>query len=359
MWILKIWLAGMHAYGNFSRNRRELFERIVGTRPMKKIIEICRTLLAALAMMLAMGLSISAAAQTAAKDDTAPARSRAESGETKPCIECHEGFYAITKTKHGVKGDARTPQAQGKSITGDPEDAMCGTCHGDLTEHNKRPRVPGLVPVTFGKKSPAAPQNESCLTCHQAGARIHWQGSKHEQTKQSCASCHRVHAPKDPVLVAETQASVCFDCHKDRRAEMHRVSNHPTRAGFFACSSCHASHGSTAQRASLQKNSVNETCYQCHAQFRGPFLWEHRSAQDDCTNCHSPHGTNVAPMLKARMPYLCEQCHQTTNHSNTAYSGASIAPTSTTALRVLGNSCVNCHSKVHGSNHPSGARLQR
>jgi nitrate/TMAO reductase-like tetraheme cytochrome c subunit len=64
-------------------------------------------------------------------------------------------------------------------------------------------------------------------------------------------------------------------------------------------------------------------------------------------------------MLKARMPYLCEQCHQTTNHSNTAYSGASIAPTSATALRVLGNSCVNCHSKVHGSNHPSGARLQR
>jgi DmsE family decaheme c-type cytochrome len=308
--------------------------------------------------MIASGLAGSAFAQ-AAKNSDAPARSRAETGETKPCIECHEGFYAITKTKHGVKGDARTPAATGKSITGDPEDAMCGTCHGDLTEHNKKPRAPGLVPVTFGKKSPAEPQNEACLTCHQAGARIHWQGSKHEQTKQSCASCHRVHAPKDPVLVAETQASVCFDCHKERRAEMHRLSNHPTRAGFFACSSCHASHGSTAQRASLQKNTVNETCYTCHAQLRGPFLWEHRSAQDDCTNCHSPHGTNVSPMLKARMPYLCEQCHQTTNHSNTAYSGTSIVPSSATAQRVLGNSCVNCHSKVHGSNHPSGARLQR
>jgi DmsE family decaheme c-type cytochrome len=288
-------------------------------------------------------------------------KSRAETGETKPCVECHEGFYGIAKTRHGVKGDSRTPQAQGKSITGDPADAMCGSCHGDLTEHNKKPRTPGLVPVTFGKKSPAAPQNEACLTCHQSGARIHWQGSKHQQTQQPCASCHRLHAPKDPVLVAETQASVCFDCHKDRRAELHRISTHPTKNGFFSCSACHAAHGSTAQRASLQKNTVNETCYTCHAQMRGPFLWEHRPAQDDCTNCHNPHGTNIAPMLKVRQPYLCQQCHQTTgaNHSATAYSSTALNPSNTISQRVLGNSCANCHNKVHGSNHPAGARLQR
>lgn len=328
---------------------------------MNQTIQKCHAAVVGLALLIASGLAGNAFAQATPSPDAPQARSRAESGETKPCVECHEGFYVIAKTKHGVKGDARTPQATGKSITGDPADAMCGSCHGDLTEHNKRPRVPGLVPITFGKKSAAAPQNEACLNCHQAGARIHWEGSKHEQTKQACASCHRLHAPKDPVLVAETQASVCFDCHKDRRAEMHRVSNHPTRAGFFACSSCHASHGSTAQRASLQKNTVNETCYQCHAQMRGPFLWEHRSVQDDCTNCHSPHGTNNAPMLKVRMPYLCQQCHQTGSHSSVAYSGTSLPGGALAAQgqRILGNACVNCHSKIHGSNHPSGARLQR
>ncbi|MBI5108521.1 MAG: DmsE family decaheme c-type cytochrome [Rhodocyclales bacterium] len=328
---------------------------------MKKIIETSRTLLAALAMMLAMGFSISATAQTAGKDDAAPARSRAESGVTKPCIECHEGFYTITKTKHGVKGDSRTPQAQGKSITGSPEDAMCGTCHGDLTAHNRTPRVQGLVPITFGKKSAAEPQNEACLACHDKGARIHWQGSKHEQTKQSCASCHRLHAPKDPVMVTETQASVCFDCHQDRRAEMHRLSTHPTKAGFFSCSSCHAPHGSSSQRASLQKNTVNETCYTCHAQFRGPFLWEHRPSQDDCTNCHAPHGTNIAPMLKVRAPYLCQQCHQTSGatHSSQAFSGNQLGTSASPAERFVGGGCVNCHSKIHGTNHPSGARLHR
>jgi hypothetical protein len=67
-------------------------------------------------------------------------------------------------------------------------------------------------------------------------------------------------------------------------------------------------------------------------------------------------------MLKVRQPYLCQQCHQTqTGHSNTAYSGSSLpgGALSTQGQRVLGNSCANCHVKVHGSNHPSGARLQR
>jgi hypothetical protein len=26
---------------------------------------------------------------------------------------------------------------------------------------------------------------------------------------------------------------------------------------------------------------------------------------------------------------------------------------------MIGRSCQNCHSQVHGSNHPSGARFQR
>lgn len=326
---------------------------------MNQIIKKYRAAAAGLALLIVSGLAGIASAQTTQKEDAAPTRSRADSGEIKSCVECHEGYYGILRTKHAVQDDPRTPQAKGKLLTGNPDDTMCGSCHGDLSEHLKTPRKPGLVPTVFGSKATSEPQNEACLSCHQNGARTHWQGSKHDQTKTACASCHRLHASKDPVLVAETQASVCFSCHQDRRAALHRVSTHPTKTGFFACSSCHAPHGSST-RASLQKNSVNETCYQCHAQLRGPFLWEHRSAQDDCTNCHDPHGTNTAPMLKTRMPYLCQQCHQT-GHSSTAF-GAEVlpgGPSTTNALRVVGNACANCHMKIHGSNHPSGARLQR
>jgi len=338
---------------NFTRGSGK---RIAGTKQMKQAIQKCRVVVTGLALLVGCGLPGLTAAQT----ESAPeGQSRAERGATKPCIECHEGAYAIANTKHGVKGDARTPAATGKSITGDPDDAMCGTCHGDLTEHNKTPRVKGLVPVPFGKKAPAEPQNEACLACHQSAARITWQGSKHERSKQSCASCHRVHAARDPVTVPETQAAICFECHKDRRAEMYRMSTHPMKTGFVTCSSCHAPHGSSSSRGSLIKDTVNETCYTCHAKMRGPFLWEHRSAQDDCTNCHNPHGSNSAPMLKVRMPYLCQQCHQDSGHANAVYSGNQLTPAGANTERFVGNSCANCHMKVHGSNHPSGARLQR
>ena len=338
---------------------------------MNQTIQKCRAVAVGLALLMAAGLSGSVLAQMGKAPDEPQVRSRAATGQTKPCIECHEGFYSITKTKHGVKGDPRTPAATGKSITGDPDDAMCGACHGDLTEHNKKPRTPGLVPVTFGKKAPTEPQNEACMACHETGSRIHWQGSKHERTKQTCASCHRVHASKDPVMVTETQASVCFECHQDRRAELHRMSTHPTKTGFFSCSSCHAAHGSTT-RASLQKNSVNETCYTCHAQMRGPFLWEHRSAQDDCTNCHNPHGTTADFLLKTRAPFLCLSCHDPSSHpgnvpgiagnvdmskNRAGTTLSTTAPsdnnnTSGVVGKTQGLSCMNCHTDIHGSNNP-------
>lgn len=98
---------------------------------MNQTIQKCRAAAVGLALLMAGGLSGSAFAQTGKAPAVEEVRSRAETGETKPCVECHEGFYSITKTKHGVKGDPRTPAATGKSITGDPADAMCGTCHGD------------------------------------------------------------------------------------------------------------------------------------------------------------------------------------------------------------------------------------
>jgi predicted CXXCH cytochrome family protein len=102
-------------------------------------------------------------------------------------------------------------------------------------------------------------------------------------------------------------------------------------------------------------------------------------------NCHTPHGSTVAPLLKQRSPWLCQQCHGgTTPHPGNIYSGASLPggpvanvnqSTATTnpvnpltGARVAQNNppaqfayrgCTNCHSQVHGSNHPSGIYLLR
>ena len=50
----------------------------------------------------------------------------------------------------------------------------------------------------------------------------------------------------------------------------------------------------TAQRRSCcwPARHLNDTCYDCHAEFRGPYLWEHAPVPEDCSNCHDPHGSN-------------------------------------------------------------------
>src|SRR5450759_6032237 len=64
-------------------------------------------------------------------------------------------------------------------------------------------------------------------------------------------------------------------------------------------------------------NTVNETCYTCHAEKRGPFLFAHQPAVEDCTNCHTPHGSNITPLLKSRPPFMCQECHDGSHASGT------------------------------------------
>ena len=60
------------------------------------------------------------------------------------------------------------------------------------------------------------------------------------------------------------------------------------------CSDCHNPHGSPGDTKVLKEFTVNETCYNCHADKRGPMLWEHQPVRDNCLNCHTPHGSNRA-----------------------------------------------------------------
>ena len=89
----------------------------------------------------------------------------------------------------------------------------------------------------------------------------------------------------------------------------------------MACSDCHNPHGSAGPKL-LAKNTVNETCYTCHAEKRGPFLWEHQPVNEDCTNCHTPHGSNITPLLKSRPPFLCDECHDGPHNSQAPYGTA-------------------------------------
>ena len=110
----------------------------------------------------------------------------------------------------------------------------------------------------------------------------------------------------------------------------------------------------------LVKPTVNQTCFTCHAEKRGPFLWEHAPAAEDCTLCHTPHGSVYGTLLKRNPPLLCQQCHTVSGHPAVARTGAALPGGSAGASGfLLAGSCTNCHSQVHGSNHPSGVKLMR
>ena len=177
----------------------------------------------------------------------------------------------------------------------------------------------------------------------------------------SCDKCHyvSVRKSKKSLFINENANKSCFQCHQGRRALMFRSAHMPVKEGKMICASCHNPHGGSGPTL-LKKASINETCYMCHQGLRGPFLWEHAPVRENCVNCHEPHGSNHKFMLKRKAPYLCQSCHIGRLHSselvdaNNLVGGAGI-----NQWLLLGKACLNCHSRIHGSNHPSGARFQR
>jgi DmsE family decaheme c-type cytochrome len=148
-------------------------------------------------------------------------------------------------------------------------------------------------------------------------------------------------------------------CHKDVRAETWKNSHHPIREGKMDCADCHNPHGSATPKM-IRAASVNDQCYTCHTEKRGPFLWEHPPVRENCVTCHAPHGSNHIRLQRTSVPYLCQQCHANTRHPGTLYDGFRVPTLENPAQgsnRVFNRACLDCHAAVHGSNHPSSPFL--
>jgi DmsE family decaheme c-type cytochrome len=277
-------------------------------------------------------------------------------GGTKPGAPVEASFVGakVCVTCHAAQAESFSHTIMGRIGKTQKGKFDCENCHGPGSAHVKAGGgrgVGGIISFRPEDLSRTADENNAiCLTCHQRGDRTYWNGSTHETRGLMCTNCHTVMKQVSRKFQIKTafEPDTCFQCHKDRRAQMFRTSHMPLREGKMVCSDCHNPHGS-ATEAMLRENSINDTCYKCHAEKRGPFLFEHTPVRENCLNCHDPHGSVNEYMLKISRPRLCTECHAF-GHGTTS---------GPLAVQSISRQCQNCHTEVHGTNSPAGPLLHR
>lgn len=307
------------------------------------------------AVILAAGFIVSSGTASA---------QRTVAPESEVCKACHAPYVeSYESTKHGQKGNVRGPD--------------CQTCHVNALEHAKAGGGRGVGGILgFNNKSiPAERKAAICLSCHEGNRHLaFWDSGKHKKNDVSCNNCHSLHGtpgagasyalnkPNPSVSPYETtsrqlQYETCTSCHKQIRSQLLKPSHHPIIEGRIKCTDCHNPHGALSH-AMVNSESVVQLCTSCHAEKRGPFIWEHPPVEENCLTCHNPHGSNHNRLLVEKAPNLCQDCHDASRHPGSVYDASGgfrpIPPTNTTPnTRLIARGCVNCHNNLHGSNAPA------
>lgn len=243
----------------------------------------------------------------------------------KVCTDCHDNTDAKVHEYH----------------------SDCLTCHIDAESHRKTPKILPDKVITA----------ESCQSCHATGKgtsdeahRMNFAVSDHSKAGVQCTDCHGIH--KDKVskqsnvadLKLDKNAKLCITCHQDVLARFNMISHHPLKEGAITCTDCHNQHDSS--KTTL--GGKTEQCTKCHQAVRGPYVFEHPPAVEDCANCHNPHGTPNRRLLDVAQPMQCLQCHSQPDNRHGQPAGVTNNVTSTISGAVFRN-CYSCHAAIHGS----------
>ncbi|MBI3996998.1 MAG: hypothetical protein HY352_04995 [Candidatus Omnitrophica bacterium] len=171
---------------------------------------------------------------------------------------------------------------------------------------------------------------------------------------QGCEACHgpgSLHAEAGGgkgvggIINPRKDPSTCFACHLDKKAEFRLPYHHPVMEGKMSCADCHSAHGEDVRPWSATSlKDINEACFKCHKDQRGPFVNEHEALREGCTTCHKVHGSIHEKMLLARDSNLCLRCHTQTNFPTIGGSGHTGRLNQSTCFSA------GCHTAVHGSN---------
>ena len=272
----------------------------------------------------------------------------------KTCLECHEDVSkAFQKNLH-----SRLRDFELKGIH-----KGCESCHGPGKQHAEE-GDPALIKGF--KNMTADDSSQACLTCHQTVRASDWKLSDHALGEVSCSTCHPMHGNPQSV---KSDPELCMGCHQEMKARAFYPSRHPMREGKMKCGDCHQHHGSLVNNLKTNER-LNDLCLSCHAEKRGPFVFEHAPVVEDCLTCHDPHGTVANNLLKQNEPFLCLQCHESHFHAGRlgltdprtlpSTGWTSPNPHGTEGWRrAFLTKCTQCHFKIHGTDDPSQATSGR
>ncbi len=201
---------------------------------------------------------------------------------------------------------------------------------------------------------------DTCASCHDKEYKefklsMHARVSPKDVPDGVSTGCEMCHGPgsvhvdngggKGNIINPAKNPQSCFTCHTDKKMEFRLPYHHPVLEGKMSCTDCHDPHGiDVLPWTATSERDVNEVCFKCHNDKRGPFIWKHDALREGCTVCHKVHGSINDKMLIARDVNLCLRCHATVNFP--------FMQSDNHTMHLPYGTCwsAGCHQAVHGSN---------
>lgn len=269
-------------------------------------------------------------------------------------LRTYEGSISASSTSAGGSTTTTRRVKGPTSYLVQPESQLCWTCHGNLgplksAAFQHAPFQNGYCTNCHdphaSDNGPLLKQNERdlCKTCHPMGAELSRMQTHPPAAGWFCTNCHNPHASDYQGILTMRQRDLCFTCHPTvAPLSLKAVQHNPFQ--FDNCTGCHEPHGSDTKP--LLISSQPEVCYRCHPEIRNDFQQPSHhpvgTVKLNCADCHNPHAADYSYLLEARDNAFCYKCH--TNAIGNAYAIKATYEQSAHRVKL----CIDCHTP-HGS----------